>query len=348
MKIEAVPHFACSHCRASLDLVIAESKEVSGSTEVITGELKCNSCHHSYAITRGVPRFVEAEQTTPQNLETGERFGVAWHEFSRMDARYERQFFDWVFPVGPEFFKGKVILEAGCGKGRHAEIVSRCGADAIFAIDIGPAADIAYHNVGHMPNVHIVQCDILNLPFKPEFDAAFSVGVLHHIDEPGRGFGSLCKILKPDGSIFVWVYGEENNWWLIKIINPIRTAITTKLPPAPLKLLSFLLAVPVFLYARFFAKPYKDWRRRFRWMPELFYGEYLAYISRFDFNEIHHIVFDHLVAPVSHYINRSEVERWYREEGLADPVIRWHNRNSWTGFGSRQPLLVTQMKDRML
>lgn len=348
MKKSVVEYFACIHCGGDLGLESTEEQEIEGSLEVLTGCLNCISCNHPYPVVRGVPRFVEAEYSTAQNLETGERFGMSWNEFPRMDQRYERQFFDWIYPVGAAFFKDKVMLEAGCGKGRHAEIVSRCGAKDIIAIDIGPAADIAFRNVGFMPAVHIIQCDILKLPFKPRFDAAFSVGVLHHIDEPARGFASLCTVLKPSGSIFAWVYGEENNWWLIKIINPIRTAVTTKLPPVPLKMLSFSMAVPVFLYSRFFAKPYKNWRRKLPWLPELFYGEYLAYISRFDFNEIHHIVFDHLVAPVSHYIKRSEVEQWFRDQGFKEPLVRWHNKNSWMGFGTRERAVQVEMQENSI
>src|SRR3989442_13314768 len=71
-----------------------------------------------------------------------------------------------------------------------------------------------------------------------------------------------------------------------------------------------------------------SWMRRF-----LFYYPYLAYISRFPFREIHHIVHDHLAAPVVHYLRRELVEQWYRSVGARDAVITWHNRNSWRGYG---------------
>jgi hypothetical protein len=65
----------------------------------------------------------------------------------------------------------------------------------------------------------------------------------------------------------------------------------------------------------------------------LFYSPYLCYISSFPFREIHHIVHDHLAAPVAHYLRRDEVERWYRGVGARDAAVAWHNRNSWRGFG---------------
>jgi hypothetical protein len=44
-------------------------------------------------------------------------------------------------------------------------------------------------------------------------------------------------------------------------------------------------------------------------------------------------VFDHLVAPTAFYISRDEFADWWREIGVDDPAINWHNRNSWRGFG---------------
>jgi len=45
------------------------------------------------------------------------------------------------------------------------------------------------------------------------------------------------------------------------------------------------------------------------------------------------IVFDHLVAPTAFYIPREEFEAWWRELGVTDARVTWHNKNSWRGFG---------------
>jgi len=65
----------------------------------------------------------------------------------------------------------------------------------------------------------------------------------------------------------------------------------------------------------------------------LFYNDYLNAISKFGWREQHTIVFDHLVAPTSHYIRREEFEAWWRDIEAKEVAIGWHNKNSWRGFG---------------
>ncbi len=347
MKLDAVGYFSCIRCGSSLVLEEGYTMGVEQNRhEVIGGKLSCQDCSWQYAIQQGVPCFMDESRSSAVDLSTGRSFAMAWKEFSRLDDRYRQQFFDWIFPVDGAFFYDKVVLEGGCGKGRHAKIVSECGARQVFAVDIGAAVEIAFQNVGHLPGVNIVQSDIGNLPFGRIFDFAFSLGVLHHMESPVGGFRCLVEKLKPDGAIVAWVYGRENNWWLIRIVNPIRVSLTSKFAPGALKLLSGVLAVPVFLWSRLIAAPWTALRKKNPWLPALYYGDYLSYISRFDFVEIHHIVFDHLVAPVANYVAEGYFRAWFAESGLKNPVIRWHNRNSWTGFASFKPDDLQHMHER--
>jgi ubiquinone/menaquinone biosynthesis C-methylase UbiE len=45
-------------------------------------------------------------------------FGYEWQRFPEMYAEWEKQFLDYMQPHNPEFFKGKKVLDAGCGNGR--------------------------------------------------------------------------------------------------------------------------------------------------------------------------------------------------------------------------------------
>jgi len=348
MKHTVVAYFSCIRCRSAVALNDGYELGVGRTAqEVITGELACTGCPSRYPIENGVPCFLDAQISSAADLRTGRSFAMAWKEFSRLDERYRQQFFDWIFPVDGDFFRDKVVLEGGCGKGRHAKIVSECGARQVFAVDIGAAVEVAFENVGHLPGVNIVQADIGNLPFGRIFDFAFSLGVLHHMESPVWGFRCLVDKLKPDGAIVAWVYGRENNWWLIRIVNPIRLALTSKFPIAVLKVLSGILAVPVFLGSRLIAKPWKALRNAHPWLPALYYEDYLSYIARFDFVELHHIVFDHLVAPVANYVAEDYFRAWFAECELDQPVIRWHNKNSWTGFASFKPDELKSMAERV-
>lgn len=347
MKLSATNYLVCLDCQSGLKLAPGYTMDPNHAAEVFEGYLTCDKCNNRYHIKKGVPRFVDTERSKPEDIQTGKNFAEEWRRFNRMDTRYKQQFFDWVYPVDEAFFKNKVVLECGCGKGRHAKIASESGVKDIFAVDIGEAIDVAYENVGHMPGINLVQADIEHMPFTAEFDFAFSVGVLHHMESPIHGFVAMASKVKPEGSVLAWVYGRENNRWLIRVVNPIRVNCTSRLNPSILMALSAMLAAPLTFGCKFVAKPWGQLQKKMPFLPRLFYQDYLAYIASFDFNEIHHIVYDHLVAPVANYVAQDYFRQWFVEAKRAEPVLRWHNRNSWTGFTSGDPLLLSDMRSKV-
>jgi len=296
------------------------------------GTLTCLACGTSFPVRRGVPRFAP-EAPSEVAARTASAFGWEWRAFSSIDAHHEQQFLDWIAPADRRAFQGQVVLEGGCGKGRHSRLASRFGARAVIAVDLSDAVDVAFDNTRDEPAVHVVQADLLSLPIREaSCGYAFSVGVLHHLPDPTAGFLALSKTVHPGGAISVWVYGAENNAWIANVVTPLRIGLTSRLPSRLVHLLSWLLAVPLWLALVVLYRPVR--RPGLAWMRRwLFYYPYLAYISRFPFGEVHHIVHDHLVAPVAHYLRRDVVEQWYRRIGARDFVVRWHNGNSWTGYG---------------
>ena len=349
MKPSLLPYLACISCKGQFILQEDESVPMDNreGREIITGSLTCKSCLQRFAITHGIPRMVDPSLSSSTDLNTGERFANAWKEFSRLDERYKQQFYDWIFPVDPDFMDDKIVLEAGVGKGRHAQIVVESGAKLVFGIDIGNAIDVAYKNVGHLPKVHLIQADIRQLPFNNIFDFAFSVGVLHHMDDPEAGFSSVARTLRPGGALSIWVYGKENNWWITNLVCPLRKAFTSNLPTGVLKVLSTTLSIPVYLNAKFISSPWTRLQQSIPWLPDLFYQSYMNYISRFDFTEINHIVFDHLTAPVAFYVARESVISWFQKNEFMNPVIRWHNKNSWSAFASHRDYDMDTMSKRL-
>ena len=328
VKHSLLDHLACPDCHGTLDL----SATASEGNEVMEGILRCRGCAAAYPVRRGVPRFV-ATVRSEDSVRTASAFGWEWQVFSRIDEHHELQFLDWISPAGPEAFRGRIVLEGGCGKGRHTRLASRYGASAVIGVDLSDAVDVAFDNTRNEAAAHIVQADLLRLPLrKGSCDYAFSVGVLHHLPNPTAGFMALAGTVRPGGAVSAWVYGAENNAWIARIVSPLRVLLTSRLPPRLLHILSFLVAVPLFAALACLYRPARRpglaWMRRF--LP---YDSYMAYISEFPFREIHHIVHDHLAAPIAHYLRREVVEGWYRSVGARNVVIGWHNRNSWRGYG---------------
>ena len=323
----------CPSCAGKLLLSVKETQD----GEIITGELGCNSCSRMFPILRGVPRFSDLETVASDKQETAENFGWQWTHFTQEDTRYADQFLGWLQPVTPEFFKGKVVIEGGCGKGRHTQLAAEWGARDVVGIDLSAAVETAYTATRHLPNAHIVQTDIYNLPLDRSFDYAFSVGVLHHLPDPKGGFESLASKVKPGGHISAWVYGAENNEWITRWVNPVREKLTSRMNQRALLQLSKIPAASVYLATKLIYGPLNKSRTGESIAKHLFYNDYLKAIAPFGWREQHTIVFDHLVAPTAFYLSRQEFEKWWSDIGAEDVVITWHNKNSWCGFGRTPP-----------
>jgi SAM-dependent methyltransferase len=324
MKETLLPLLACPGCGGNLDLTVTQTD----GREISAGELRCAVCAQRFPIRHGIPRFVELANDTVQR-ETAANFGAQWLVFDHVQAHHQQQFLDWVAPVTPGFVQGKLVLEGGCGKGRHTRAVAEWGAAAIIGVDLSEAVEAAYRNTRDLPNAHVIQADIYKLPLKQVFDYAFSVGVLHHLPEPRRGFLSLFDKLKPGGAISAWVYGRENNGWIVHFINPLREHFTSKLPMRALYWLSYLPTLALYLGLKLVYAPLG----RTSLKSSLFYADYLCYIANFPFREIHNIVHDHLTAPVAFYLSRAEFAEWFSAAHADRVELHWHNRNSWRGFG---------------
>lgn len=295
------------------------------------GELCCPACTSSFPITSGIPRFANLDQLDGDKRATAEGFGWQWQHFTQQDERYAEQLLGCIAPVTPEFFRDKVVLEGGCGKGRHTQLAARWGARDVIGIDLSVAVETAFAATRSLPNAHIIQADIYHLPLARKFDYAFSVGVLHHLPDPRGGFVSLASKVKPGGYLTAWIYGAENNEWITRWVNPVRERITSRIDQRALLQLSKLPAACVYLATKLVYGPLN--RSSSPLTKHLFYNDYLNAISGFGWREQHTIVFDHLVAPTAFYISREEFETWWRDLDARDVVIGWHNKNSWRGTG---------------
>ena len=297
------------------------------------GELRCTSCAASFPIIRGIPRFANPELIDSDKAATAAGFGWQWQHFTQEDARYAEQFLGWIAPVTPEFFRDKVVLEGGCGKGRHTQLAAGWGAKDVIGVDLSDAVETAFASTRALDNAHIIQADIYHLPLARQFDYAFSVGVLHHLPDPHGGFISLASKIKPGGHISAWVYGAENNEWITRLVNPVREKLTSRMNRSALLQLSKLPAACLYLATKLVYGPLNSRKNGSTLTKHLFYNDYLAAIAPFGWREQHTIVFDHLVAPTAFYIARDDFEGWWSDVDATEVVIGWHNKNSWRGWG---------------
>jgi SAM-dependent methyltransferase len=328
LKEKLLSYLVCPSCKGSLDLSVSQLDQ----NEIIEGALRCQSCATSFPISAGVPRFADLAKIESDKRATATGFGWQWQHFTQADERYAEQFLGWIAPVTPEFFREKVVLEGGCGKGRHTQLAAGWGARDVIGIDLSAAVETAFAATRSLPNAHIVQADIYRLPLARKFDYAFSVGVLHHLPDPRGGFHSLAARVKPGGHISAWIYGAENNEWITRWVNPVRERITSRIDQRALLQLSKIPTVCLYVATKLVYGPLN--RNGSSLAQHLFYNDYLKAIAPFGWREQHTIVFDHLLAPTAFYISRPEFEEWWRDIDARDVTITWHNKNSWRGFGT--------------
>jgi SAM-dependent methyltransferase/uncharacterized protein YbaR (Trm112 family) len=324
MKPTILPLLACPECHGSLTLEV--DGEPSG--EIESGRLVCAACPRDYPIVRGVPRFVPAPE--PGVVErTSRRFGGQWQHFRERFHEFREAFLDWVLPLQPEDFAGRVVLDAGCGMGRFAEVAASFGAQAVVGVDLSEAVEVAHEAARDRNNLHIVQADLRRLPLAREFDLLYTLGVLHHMPDGAQGLADMAQVVRPGGRVQIWVYGREGNEWLLRWVDPLRRKLTSRLPFPLLWLLSFVIALKLHFVLVVLYRPAARSGGR-RWLP---YRPYFTWLAGFPWRHTHQVVFDHLGAPLARYLARPEVEEWLRGAGLTDLEITPRNANSWRGGG---------------
>lgn len=287
----------------------------------------CTRCDRHFSVEKGVfdlaPR--EVKRLTDRTVR---QFGASWQIHDHLADYQERQFLDWIAPLGPSDFAGKDVLEAGCGKGRHTLLMAGYGARRLVSVDLSDAVVVAAHHTRECGNASIVRADLLRLPLSDaSVDVAVCLGVLHHLEHPEAGLGQLWRALRPGGTLCLWVYGREGNAWIVRLVDPVRKHLTSRIPTGLLRPLLWPLAGMLYLLLKLVYGPMTS-RGRWPvgWLP---YSAYLGYISHFPFREVEHIVLDHLCPPVAYYLSKEELEAWFAKLPGAKTQFRWHNRNSW-------------------
>jgi SAM-dependent methyltransferase len=203
--------------------------------------LHCSACGLRFPEIRGVLRFVEEGNYA-------DSFGYQWRRFQTTqldDADKNMSELDFIQKTGlkPADFKGKLVLDVGCGMGRFAEVATRWGA-RVVGIDLSAATEVAARNLSDREFVAF-QADVFSLPFAPEtFDCVYSMGVLHHTPDCEKAFKVLPQYVKPGGMLAVWLYSGYNNWY--RFSDQYRK-VTHRLSPRLLHGF-FRVAVPFFYW----------------------------------------------------------------------------------------------------
>ncbi len=295
MKPTLLELLACPRCGAELRLA--------------SGGLTCLEGHGLeggvYPVTEGIPRLLTRAEAPPAARRTVRMFERQWRSYGALKrifgkdpaamaanlhgSRLSRR-------IDPAWYRGKRVLDAGCGHGRYLEAFRVLGAEVV-GLDIGRGPELASPElalaVRDEADVHFVQGSVLEPPFRPgSFDLVFSDGVIHHTPDAEAAYAALARLVKPGGALYVWVYPREGA--LREAVFGLARSLTTRLPGALVRTLAFMLA-PLTLAVRSYSGT------RF---------------GRATWGECAQVVHDWIAPPLQSHHTYEEVCGWGREAGL--------------------------------
>jgi SAM-dependent methyltransferase len=139
--------------------------------------------------------------------------------------------------IDASWFSGRTVLDAGCGGGRWTVGLLRLGAQ-VTAVDFSAhavastaaqAARLVPDAAGRLETRRADLLDQSTIPRGP-FDLVFSFGVLHHTGDTRRALANLARLVRPDGLLFLYLYGARSVGWARRLALAVGRAALAPLP----------------------------------------------------------------------------------------------------------------------
>lgn len=270
MKKKLLEILVCRHCQNQLSLASAPNQQ-----EIWEGELLCKHCGARFHIHKGIPQFSSAADHRAKSFKG---FGYQWNWRSKqgqLSACYGldiKPFVNWILETVQSTFNGNAIqkddwlLDAGCGSAEKCVQLAKSNPRAqVVGLDLNPHL-YKYYKTNNLPNLHMIQANLQNLPIKPGvFKFIMSIGVLHHTPDTQEVFKNLIAVLNNRGTIFTWLYpekGEDKFWSALYRQRDIHfMGLADKIPLDVLEALCHFYVTanfwPMYAFSRFYAKKHR-------------------------------------------------------------------------------------------
>jgi len=161
-------------------------------------------------------------------------YGLTFADYSN------QQFSDFLAPLEyritsnglnpSDLFRGKRVLDAGCGGGRGSVLAAKYGASHVTSIDVSKTNCLTtkyrleHLGVSEFESV-VLNCDLEHLPCASgDYDFIWFNGVLQHTERPSRVMREILRVLRSGGQGWLYLYGRGGVYW--KVIATFRQAFS--------------------------------------------------------------------------------------------------------------------------
>jgi len=233
-------------------------------------------------------------------------------------------FQEWIYPNNLETFRDKDVIDCGCGGGQHTFFIAPY-AKTVIAIDLN-TVDLARERNRDNQNVSFLEGDLANIRLENQADAVFCIGVLQHTVDPDKTFDNIKKFVKSGGKLIIWCYSKEGNWpnWLI--LEPLKRLFILKLSKNTLNALAFFITIMLYPIV------YSIYLLPLKFLP---YYQYFGNFRKLPFGRNKLNVFDKLNAPITNFITRDQVDRWFNKNEFKDIYLDHYKNVSWRASATK-------------
>jgi SAM-dependent methyltransferase/Arc/MetJ-type ribon-helix-helix transcriptional regulator len=274
---------------------------------------------HTYPVIDGIPRLLNGDN----DHRSRQSFGREWAHHRLGDPTWHM---DTAFRVGASFLHplripphdlaSMTVLDVGCGNGSQSVAYAQ-HVNEVIAIDLSSGVELGHALLHQQPDaptdrVHFVQADLHHPPLPPaSVDVIHAHGVLHHTPDTHAGLKALVPLLRPGGTMYVWLYSDG---FVTPRVRRLRQ-ITTRLPVRLVDVLCGLLAPVLVLTVK------AQNTLRLRSLPPM--SRRAAALT----------LLDVLGPPYMHHHTVPEVTDWFADLGFSEIWSCLHSRRGFAVCG---------------
>lgn len=156
-------------------------------------------------------------QQRVQQMYSGLRYPALDPADNERYERHRRAVYTMLGMDPDTFFRGKTILDGGCGTGEETLFLASLGPARIVGIDTSDGS-LAYAReraaAAGLDNVEFRRVSVLDTETfaAGSFDYVSSLGCIHHTPRMRDAFDNLCRMLRPGGHLCTFLYNSYGHF----------------------------------------------------------------------------------------------------------------------------------------